>query len=66
MKKLNLAAFEATVLNEVQLSEIKGGLSTIQVGRRQVKFSKWGEIDIRFSSNGLATSNIASGEEEEG
>ncbi|MFM9952317.1 MAG: hypothetical protein ACKV1O_30585 [Saprospiraceae bacterium] len=63
MKKLNLDAFAATTLNEAQQTEIKGGLSIIQV-RRQVKFSKWGEIDIRFTSNGIATPTVVQGDED--
>ena len=63
MKKLNLDAFAATTLNEAQQTEIKGGLSIIQV-RRQVKFSKWGEIDIRFSSNGIATPPVVQSDED--
>ncbi len=66
MEKLNLDAFAANLLDEAQQTEIKGGLSIIQVGRRRVKFSKWGEIDIRFSSNGQAISNLDSGTEEMG
>ncbi len=58
MKKLNLNAFVAMQLEETQQTEVKGGLSVIQVGRRQVKFSKWGEIDIRFDSNGLVVSKF--------
>lgn len=63
MKKLNLDAFAATTLNEAQQTEIKGGLSIIQI-RRQVKFSKWGEIDIRFTSNGIATPTVVEGDED--
>lgn len=59
MKKLNLDAFTTATLNKAQQTEIKGGLSIIQVGRRQVKFSKWGEIDIRLNSNGLSTTTTA-------
>ena len=64
MKKLNLDAFAATTLNEAQQTEIKGGLSIIQV-RRQVKYSKWGEIDIRFNSNGVATPTVSEGDEDQ-
>lgn len=56
MKKLNLdrLATSATLLDTDQQLEIKGGVSTIHIGRRQVKFSKWGEIDIRYTANGVA------------
>jgi len=65
MKKLNLDAFAATTLNEAQQTEIKGGLSIIPVGRRQVKFSKWGEIDIRFTANGIATPTVTQGDDDQ-
>jgi len=65
MKKLNIDAFAATELDKVQQTEIKGGLSIIQVGRRQVKFSKWGEIDIRFNSNGIVMPTVITGDGEQ-
>lgn len=65
MKKLNVDAFAAASLNEAQQTEIKGGLSIIQIGHRQVKFSKWGEIDIRFTANGLATPTVTRAEQDQ-
>lgn len=65
MKKLNADAFAAASLNEAQQTEIKGGFSIINIGRRQVKFSKWGEIDIRFNSNGIATPTVAQPEDDQ-